>query len=120
MQMIRLWTSGVFSATRMCSPSAPDMIGGKPSSPMAALASARSRSLNVRVDPGARHHLGAVERPHLGLEEADHLVDRVAGDHPLLDQQRLERLGAGGAQALAVGIVGEAFGHGPLPQAGSR
>ena len=47
MQMIRLWTSGVFSATRMCSPSAPDMIGGKPSSPMAALASASRRSLNA-------------------------------------------------------------------------
>jgi hypothetical protein len=53
-------------------------------------------------------------------KKTDHLVDGVAGDDPLLDQKGFERLRAGLAEALALGIVGEAFGHVLLPQAASR
>ncbi len=43
------------------------------------------------IDPGARHDLGAVERPHLGLEEGQHAVHRLVGDDALLDQTAIPR-----------------------------
>ncbi len=58
--------------------------------------------LERRVDPGARDDLGAVERPHLCLEEIEDCIDGFVGDHALFDQQGFQGFDAGGAVGFPV------------------
>src|SRR5262249_28273688 len=43
------------------------------------------------IDPGARHYLGAVHRPHVLLVRLDNLVHHLGGQEALVDEERLER-----------------------------
>ena len=44
------------------------------------------------IDPGARHHPGAVARADLVFHRVDQRVERGGIDQAFLDQERLERL----------------------------
>ena len=87
MQTTRLWRSGVFSTTTMCSPWPPvvaelgDRCGRV----------GQQALLEFRIDPGVRHDPRAVARADLVLVGVDHRVERGRIDEPLLDEQRFER-----------------------------
>ena len=61
--------------------------------------------LVVRVDPRARHDLGAVVRADVLLVGADDAVDGLARDEPLLDEQRLERADAQREDGLRLAVM---------------
>ena len=78
---------GVLDAPPCPRPAAPE----KPNSLMAAVASVKQALLVRRIDPGARHHLGAVARPDLGLVGIHQRVERRGRDQPLLGEDGFER-----------------------------
>ena len=66
-----------------------------------------AQPLAVRVvDPRARDDPGAVLRADVVLVQVDDRVDRIGGDQPLLDEERLERRGPDGDVVVVVVVVG--------------
>jgi hypothetical protein len=57
---------------------------------MAAVPSASRRCRYAGVDPGVRHHLGAVHGTHVLLVGLHDLVDHLRGQEAFLDEERLE------------------------------
>ena len=72
---------------------------------------AAAAALKSGIDPGAGDDLRAVQRADVLLVLADPLVDGFGREQPLLDQQRLQRLGP----QRHVGFLLRIVGHRPHP-----
>ena len=96
-----MWCSaGVFSTTTSVAAAGQTELGD------ARTPSCEQPRLEVRVDPGAGDDLRALQRADVLLVLADPLVDGLGREQPLLDQERLQRLGPQRHVGLLLRVVG--------------